>query len=497
MLLILFVFFLLDTSAGFSAADYGGAGTKTVGSVVNALLLVCFFAFAAGIALTRDIRYIVAFAALLCFFIDRFVLTYGLAEYFIASDGNGYYYYLPEIFLKSKVESIISPAWGAFLVPGGIDKYPIGVAVLECPFFLLAWGCSSLLHIPLAGGYNVVFQMFSAVSSAFYFCLGLVFLKKVLSRISGSDKIVAGAIMLVIFCSNILIYTVYTLNFSHIYSFCVITAFICLIPGFYEARGGRRYTAAIRLGALLGLVALLRTTNALVVILFVFYDLKSLKALPQRIKANFPPFFAAALTAFIVFAIQLVYWKIRHNAWFINTYALNGEFFSNWNKPAAILKFVLSPRKGLLYWTPAWIIIHIIVFSKRAVLLEKFRVALRVYLPLQLYLCAAWWCWWYGGTFGQRTYTDILALFAIGVAAALEALAARGAVSDKRERLQHFKNNAAKYSLTAVLCVLSVRNILLEAGYITRTLAGSPGSVYEVAEVYPAVLQWFITTLTK
>ncbi|MCK7535823.1 MAG: hypothetical protein MZV63_34985 [Marinilabiliales bacterium] len=53
-------------------------------------------------------------------------------------------------------------------------------------------------------------------------------------------------------------------------------------------------------------------------------------------------------------------------------------------------------------------------------------LAVTLFVPLNIYIIFSWWCWWYGGGFGQRAFIDSYALMAVAAAALLsQALAGR------------------------------------------------------------------------
>jgi hypothetical protein len=48
---------------------------------------------------------------------------------------------------------------------------------------------------------------------------------------------------------------------------------------------------------------------------------------------------------------------------------------------------------------------------------HPFKTSVLVLLPIYLYLVSSWWCWWYGGSFSQRSMIDIYPLLALPLAA--------------------------------------------------------------------------------
>jgi hypothetical protein len=124
-----------------------------------------------------------------------------------------------------------------------------------------------------------------------------------------------------------------------------------------------------------------------------------------------------ALIIFIVWAPQMIYWKEMTGQWLYFSYGGDERFF--FNHPA-IIKGLFSFRKGLFIYTP----LLIFAFAGLTVLWKQRApnlVAIAVFVPLNIYIIFSWWCWWYGGGFGQRAFIDSYALMAIPAAALLQA----------------------------------------------------------------------------
>jgi hypothetical protein len=43
----------------------------------------------------------------------------------------------------------------------------------------------------------------------------------------------------------------------------------------------------------------------------------------------------------------------------------------------------------------------------------KLFIPIFIYLLLNVYIVSSWWCWWYGGSFGARSFVDSYAVYAI------------------------------------------------------------------------------------
>ena len=93
-------------------------------------------------------------------------------------------------------------------------------------------------------------------------------------------------------------------------------------------------------------------------------------------------------------------------------------FFTFFFDDPAIIKGLFSWRKGLFVYTPLMIFAFagIIALWKRR---SPHALPVTVFVPLNVYIIFSWWCWWYGGGFGQRAFIDSYALMAVATAALL------------------------------------------------------------------------------
>jgi hypothetical protein len=156
------------------------------------------------------------------------------------SDSWGYYVHLPALFLyhdtgeytktfdawRKNYPNRADPREDAYGVrPTATGKlavkYPIGVALLESPFFLAAHAYCSISGNYPADGFSLPYGWAVSLSSVFYAVLGLFFLYKNL-RFSFSDRnslLTVGAIGL---ASNLYFFSSFTLGMSHPVAFCLI-----------------------------------------------------------------------------------------------------------------------------------------------------------------------------------------------------------------------------------------------------------------------------------
>jgi hypothetical protein len=369
----------------------------------------------------NKIKFLMIICGLSCYFIVDFT-PIGIVPYtprsnnaqriFITNDGAGYYTYLQEMFIEGyKPEGA---ATDVFLENGRVGNiYPIGVALLETPFFLIARSISNLAGLHLREGLNEIFQLFSAVSSAFYFLLGVYFLYKFLINLTNRKNLII-ILLSIVYGTNLLFYSSGTwgLNYTHIYSFALISIFLYIIPIFYSIKGRSVIFYSILIGLLIGIITMVRLQNCLFVIVFLLYNVKSFKELKIRFIKYIQYFILALIISLITFSPQIYWWLTHTGSWIINLYSEGGQNF-NWTKPE-IFNFTFSIHKGLFFWTPLWLFGYLSICLKDHIA-QKWRYSLAIFLILKLYICSSWWCWWYGGSFGQREYVDIVGILALSL----------------------------------------------------------------------------------
>jgi hypothetical protein len=169
---------------------------------------------------------------------------------------------------------------------------------------------------------------------------------------------------------------------------------------------------------LLGLISLIRPTNTIILIFFLLYGVITGKDLINRLKnlaADYRYLLLMALIVVLVWVPQMIYWKEMTGHWLYFSYGSDERFFFG---DPAIFKGLFSYRKGLFIYTP----LLIFAFAGIISLWRKcspHALPVTLFVPLNIYIIFSWWCWWYGGGFGQRAFIDSYALMAVSAAALL------------------------------------------------------------------------------
>lgn len=348
----------------------------------------------------------------------------------IKSDGIGYYDYLPSIFIHGdlnrkdhskksnpKLYERVSQIQNYLdYNERVVNKYPVGTAVLQTPFFYFTY----LKHgdkNSLDDGYQDYYHKSIYHASLFYAFLAIVFMRMLLSLYSVKRHVIIICQLLVLLGTTITNYVHYDASFSHVYSFFAITAFLYFTKAFFIKKQFKYFLWAC---AFLGLIVILRQINGLI-LFFVPFLAGSFKELKEMVLLTFKHYkqliFGLVLFSLVV-SIQLIVWYLQTGSFIV--YSYQGEGF-NWTEPE-IFKILWSYRKGLFVYTP---VLFICLFGLVWFLIKKKYYLLFTWLGFFLfltYVLSSWWHWQYGASYGLRAYIDYYTIFFIPFALLLNGL---------------------------------------------------------------------------
>ncbi len=340
----------------------------------------------------------------------------------IAHDVNSYYAYLPMIFIYGDpamkfIDDFPEKAQKHYWVldtPAGKRAIitSMGLAYLFTPFFLA--GHAIAQFTPFAGDeFSAPYKISLIISCLFYLTIGLIFLRKVLRRYF-SEGVTAITLVIITFGTNLLHYVTEEPTMTHAFNFSMFSVFIFMTERWFERPGVKN---ALLTGALAGLITLVRPSNVIVILLLVFWGIASFNDFIARISFYLKRWYLVLLMimAFImVWVPQFWYWHYTSGSVLFNTYSSVGAgfFFDN----PQIYHTLFSYRKGWFVYTPVMIfIIPGLIFLYRQH--RRLFLPILVFLLVNIYVISSWWCWWYGGGFGLRSFIDSYALMAIPLAA--------------------------------------------------------------------------------
>jgi hypothetical protein len=170
--------------------------------------------------------------------------------------------------------------------------------------------------------------------------------------------------------------------------------------------------SAVLLGALGGLVALVRWQDAVVLLLPVADTLAWLWRRQAGMAATAARLGALGLAAGVAFLPQLLAWNAVYGTPLLMP---QGSGFMRWTRPA-MFSVLFSLKRGLFAWTPALLP----AVAGLPLVIKRDRLAgwsFVIVLAISVYVNAAVQDWWAGEAFGARRFIGDGVFFAFGLSA--------------------------------------------------------------------------------
>jgi hypothetical protein len=364
-------------------------------------------------------KLVIAFLLIACIWYGKNLDSWGRNR-IIDNDVVSYYAYLPAglifhdlnfSFMKELPADFEGKIW-LQTAPSGkpILRMTMGLAILWSPFFILAHLFAKVMGIS-ALGYSWPYSLSIFVAAIFYLFVGLVFLRKILLR-NFSDIVTGITMLLIVLATNLINYVILEPGMSHIFSFALIILFLYYTLKWVEKPA---ISSTLILGALAGLIVLIRPVNGLVLVFPALYAISSVAEIKLRIIDRWKLILLAGVAAFVMVLPQMIYWKFQTGHFIFNSYMDSGGFyFTNPHLIVGLFGF----RKGWLIYTPVMLFALVgLLFLRRYA--KDFLLSISAFLPLFLFVIFSWWCWWYGGSYGARPMIDTYGILAIPMAAFL------------------------------------------------------------------------------
>lgn len=342
-------------------------------------------------------------------------------------DVFGYYLYLPSI-IKYQDPNIQNDQWLMDIMddykPSGTLyqinhlednkkslRYPIGLAVLNLPFYLIAEASNQVLGLN-QNQVGPLFQWAWIIGGLFYTFIGLFYLRKILLHYL-NEKIAALSLLIIVFGTNYFQMTAFAGNLPHQYLFTLINLLIwaCIKK---SQNPNLKYDLGI--GILGGLITITRPNEILVMIIPILFGVFSVQNIISKVQYWFKNILSLAgmfIGGFSVVLIQLSYWKITTGQWVFYSYDDPGVGFDFLNPHT--WDFLFSFRKGWFIYTPLALLAlagMFLMFKKR----NPLSVSSFLFLILNLYIVSSWTCWWYAGaSYSSRSMVSIYGILALGL----------------------------------------------------------------------------------
>jgi hypothetical protein len=339
----------------------------------------------------------------------------------IYTDREGYYMYLPAVFIYDGFEKVpVATRWQYSHYPGTnkvFTKFTYGVALLQSPFFLITHAWEKTFDPRQATGYTIAYERAIAFATCFYTLLGLVLIFYSLRRkFSLFISLLSTALLLT--GTNLLYYTVSLPGTSHNYSLFLFSLFIYLTPLVIDSA---RLPVWLAYGWVYGLITLVRPTSGILILYPLLYGCYSVEAFKLRLAyfaARAKYILAAAILSLLVFIPQFIYWKYVSGSYLI--YSYDKEGFTYWKNPK-MLQVLFDVLNGWFIYTPLMLLAVLgTLYGIRKKMPESLPVI--VILTIATYISGSWWCWWYGSNLGQRSYIEFYGFLAFGLAPLLYAV---------------------------------------------------------------------------
>jgi hypothetical protein len=336
------------------------------------------------------------------------------------ADAAYYYAYLPSLVLDRDLDLAnqyrVTQNWyrlGPTPLGRAGNVFGIGPAMFALPAFVAGHGLAIVTGARRDGfsRYETTLVLWFSIAAS----LGAVALAARLAarRVGAASAGYLGALVAAI-SGPLLYYAVRQPGYAHAFAALFATLLIERWDASYdEPARPRSLRTWIVLGAAAGAAALARpqlAVWALVLPVAALDDLRHRGTVGLgRLVARWA---AGAVAVALVFAPQLLAWKLLYGAWYV---VPQGPGFLRWDAPAWS-ETVFSSRNGLLPWAPLYapMLLGVVALARRG---ARLPLALLLGLFGQALVNGAVWDWWAGGSFGGRRFDSCYAVFAVGAAA--------------------------------------------------------------------------------
>jgi hypothetical protein len=372
----------------------------------------------------------------------------------ISWDVLSYYAYLPATYIYDDISLgfiLENPKlYGDKFWPQGTPtgkfaiKTTMGLSFLYAPFFFIAHPAAQMLGYEV-NGYSPPYKFALTMSCLFYLTLGFAFLRKVLLHFF-PDHVAALALIAVALGTNLLHYATAEATMPHSYNFALFSIFLYLSMQWHEHQN---FKFSLILGLTAGLIALIRPTNILVLIVFALWNVSDAASFRDRALLFFKKYHLVSIMALAFVAVwipQLIYWKYISGSFWFYSYGNERFFFNN----PHIFKGLLGFRKGWFIYTPM-MALAIAGIGMMFYKLKGLFYGILVFTILNIYVILSWWSWWYGGSFGQRAFIESYAILSIPLGVFVQWALGKG--------------NAVKIASASVFMMLIALNIFQTRQY--------------------------------
>jgi hypothetical protein len=384
----------------------------------------------------------------------------------INGDAKGYYAWIRSMALDHDVDfrndfALIYPPErlpdDRGLTPRGLipDQYPIGVGLVEAPGFLAGHIAAKSLGYP-ANGVSAPYQL-AVVVWLQLLCIGsFAALWVALVRIGARKDVATLVIASALLATNLLQYIARP-AWAHGPGVAMLNFAFLLMVTACGARDENRRMFGV--GLLLGLALIVRPSN---LAMAPFFVLVLVDFFPRWRSHIGRLMLGAAPMIAIHFASLWALWGSFRVSGYVNE-----GFTSGWT---GIARTLFSSRHGLFIYHP-WYLIMLAISVLALRNSSTRRAATGALLSWIALACinGLWWCWWFGDSFGNRAFIELIPALIVPAAVWLSALPAM-----LRPRWVR--------ALAVTATALTATNLVLWTGYVLRRFP--PDGRHSVADAY-------------
>lgn len=346
----------------------------------------------------------------------------------IRHDGKGYYAYLPAAFIYHDLSFSFYDEIenGKYYIAeleydyrgryngAVVNKYYMGTALAELPFFLMAHVFSTPLGFE-NDGYSKIYHIFISIAGLFYMLLGLYLLWKVLLLYQIKKSNINIVLISMALGTHLFYYSVFEPCMSHVYSFAFVNAFILFSKKYFLKHEAKDLIIS---SFLFAIIILIRPVNGLIIFVLPFLagSYRELKiSIVRLFSKDIMPFVLASLVFLAVVSLQGIVYYLQTGSFIVYSYGNEGFYFLD----SQVFNILFSYKKGLFLYTPLCFLSLLGAYYQYHK--NKFEVfSLLAFFIILTYVLASWWNWWYGGSFSSRVYIEYLFVFALLLGIALE-----------------------------------------------------------------------------
>lgn len=382
------------------------------------------------------------FFLLFLVFVLMMSLRFYATGYGVGGDGEGYYAYLPSLLLDHDLDFRNQAANAPWLHSNNaftshevskeekevriqevlnkeyVNKWPIGTAVLLAPFFIVAH--LLVLFLNLFGmhlqtnGYSIVHQFITLLGSITYATIGFYLAYLLAKKHVKKDWIIKASIPIVVFGGFLAQYVGVEPSMSHAISFFISTSMIFLyVEKIYLKKPSAKWY--VFFGLSVGLMLAVRQQNiTLLIIPTILFasELLLKKVGMQKIRGYTISFFFSIIGILPLFISAYLMYG--------NPFASPQTAFFNPLEPH-LFGQLFSFRHSLFTSTPLLLIasaglLGMLLWKRKRALTTAYLLGLLGCILINSMITI----WWAGEAFGARRFSNVYALFIIGMAVLIE-----------------------------------------------------------------------------